>query len=159
MRRLVALLAVVVAALAAAGCAGGPVGPSTAPLSDGTEVSPQRYLGDVDAAAATIREFSGHLDEIAPVARPAELRDLAPRMAATVQRARAVVERLESQRLADARLESQRERALPALRETLAAMLAVTTRAAAGQAGATSRAADDFREAVARLRALGTPVG
>lgn len=156
-RSALAVLLSVCFAAVVAGCAGGPVGPSTAPVSDGTEVSAQRYLADADAAATALGDFSEQLERIGPVARPAVLREVAPDLAVVLQRANAVVERLESQRLADARLESQRERAVPRLRDALTAMLAVTTRAAAGEPRPVVAAVRDFRDAVERLRELGAP--
>jgi high-affinity K+ transport system ATPase subunit B len=150
-----ALAAVLAITLAGAGCGGGALAPSTAPVAEGTEVTSQRYLTDVDAAAAAIREFSDRLEAIGPVARPAQLRAVAPELAAALQRANAIAGRIEAQRLADARIEAQRAAASPLLGEVVSAMADVTTRAAAGEAAPTVSAIEEFREAVDRLRALG----
>lgn len=146
-------MAVLVAVLLA-GCGGDSLGPSAATLADGSEVSPRQYLADVDAAAAAMREFSDELEQIGPVARPAALRALAPAMAVPLQQADTAVARLKAQRLADARLEAQRQRAVPVLERIVAAMTGATTRAAAGQPEATAAAIDAFGTALEDLRAL-----
>ena len=151
------LLLVLVAAVAAvslAGCGGSSLGPSAATLADGSEVSPRQYLADVDSAAVAIRDFSDVLEQIGPVARPATLRELAPTMAVPLQQADTAVARLKAQRLADARLEAQRQRAVPVLERVVAAMTGTTTRAAAGQPEATAAAVAAFGAAVEELRAL-----
>jgi hypothetical protein len=142
-------------ALGAAGCGDGALAPSTAPVAEGTEVSSQRYLADVDAVAAEIRAFSDQLEEIGPVARPAVLREIAPDLAVALQRADAIADRLDAQRLADARLEAQRAEASPVLADIVAAMVDVTTLAAAGEPAPAVAAIEDFRDAVERLRELG----
>lgn len=142
-------------AIGAAGCGDGALAPSTAPVAEGTEVSSQRYLADVDAVAAEIRAFSDQLEEIGPVARPALLREIAPDLAVALQRADAIADRLDAQRLADSRLEAQRAEASPVLADIVAAMVDVTTLAAAGEPAPTVAAIEDFRDAVARLRELG----
>jgi hypothetical protein len=144
---------------AAAGCGNGPVGPSTAPLSEGTEVSSQRYLADVDATAASLREFSALLEGVPTPATPASLRAIAPDLAATYARTRAIVGRLRNQRLADARLERQRALAVPALDEVLTAMDRVFTPASRGQVAQTAAAVEEFRRALEALSAVGGTPG
>lgn len=154
-RRAGAVAVALAIALGTAGCGDGPLPPSTAPVAEGSEVSSQRYLADADAVAAEIRAFSDLLEDIGPVARPARLREIAPDLAAALQRADAIADRLEAQRLADARLEAQRAEASPVLADIVAAMVDVTTRAAAGEPVPTVAAIEDFRDAVGRLRELG----
>ncbi len=147
-------LAAALVAVMLAGCGGDSLGPSAATLADGSEVSPRQYLADVDTAAAAIRDFSGELEQIGPVAHPAALRELAPSMAVPLQQADTAVARLKAQRLADSRLEAQRQRAVPVLERIVVAMTGATTRAAAGQPEATAAAIDAFGAAVEDLRAL-----
>jgi hypothetical protein len=144
-------------ALGGAACGDGSLEVATAPLPDGAEVPSQRYLADVDAAAAAIRDFAAVLDRVGPVARPARVRALAPGMGEAVGRANAMVDRLAAQRLADARLEAQRERALPVLREVVAAMRAVAEASAAGDAAGVTAGVAEFRAALERLEPLGGP--
>ena len=134
-----------------AGCTGEPMAPSTAPVSDGSQVSAQRYLADSAAFAAVVRDFAGRLEHLGPVARPAGLREAAPDLAAALQRADALAERLAGERLQDARLEAQRARVAPRAAAVVAAMVEVTTHAAAGEAPQTVAALDRFRAAVTAL--------
>lgn len=156
-RRAAAVAVVLAVALGGAACGDESLAPSTTPVAEGTQVTSQRYLADVDAAATAIRAFSDQLEAIGPVARPAQLRAIAPDLAAALQRANAIAGRIEAQRLADARLEAQRAEASPLLASIVDAMADVTTRAAAGQPEPTVAAIEEFRDAVERLRSLGAP--
>ena len=120
------------AALAAAGCGGGSLDASTAPLTDGTQVSPQRYLADTSAAAAAVSDFSEILSELAPTARRPALLAASGRLEDALDRTVAVGGRIGAQRLEDRRLEAQRQRAAAALDAVIAEMSLVADAAAAG---------------------------
>lgn len=153
MRRAGPLAALLCAlALAGAGCGGDPLGPSTATVADGTQVSAQRYLADSDEAAAAVSAYSAVLERVGPVARPLALRALAPELADIVRRARVAHGRLMAQRLEDARLEEQRAEVVPLLGEVVAAMEQFAAEAAAGRPVLAAAAAERFSEAVEALR-------
>ena len=95
----------------AAGCGGGSLAPDTTPLGEGTQVSPQRYLADTDAAGAAVAEFTRDLTTVGNVATPEALTRAAPALRATLQDAEALSQRLSAERVEDTRLEAQRARA------------------------------------------------
>ena len=98
-------------------------------------------------------EFTRALDAVGQVATPAALARAAPGLRTALAGAEPIAERLSAERLEDARLEDQRARAADALANVLAAMRLATD--AAGDAGpqAFVAAVDDYRDAVAALRA------
>lgn len=131
----------------------------TTPLSDGTQVSPQRYLADTDAAAAAVAEFTRDLATVGAVATPEALGRAAPELRASLAGAEALSQRLSAERLEDARLEAQRARAAGALEGVVAAMRAAADEAAAGRPTRFVRAVDDYSNAIAALRAAGEADG
>lgn len=139
---------------ALAGCGGGSLDASTAPLSDGDQVSPQRYLADTSAAAAAINDFSSILGDVAPVARRAALVAVAPRLDAARDRAAAIADRIDAQRLEDRRLEDQRSRAAVALSEVVVGMTLVSDAAAAGEPATMEAVSGRYAASVDDLRAL-----
>lgn len=120
-------------------------------------MSPQRYLADVSGAAAAVSDFSAALEAVGEVARPAALRRAAPRLRSALERASALGGRLSAQRLADRRLEVQRDRAADTLDGVLAAMREVVASAEAGDGARAADAADAYATAVGELRSM-TPV-
>lgn len=142
----------------AAGCGSeGSLAPSTAPLREGTQVSPQRYLADAAAAAAAVSDFSIALASVGEVARPVTLRRAAPELRASLERVAALSARLDAQRLQDRRLEVQRDRAADALDAVLTAMTQVVEAAEAGDGAAAAAAAGEYSTAVGVLRSLAPP--
>lgn len=141
-------------AVAVAGCGGGSLDASTAPLSTGDQVSPQRYLADTSAAAAAVSDFSAILEEVAPVARKAAVLAVAPRLDAALTRAAAIAGRIDAERLEDRRLEAQRARAATALDDVIVAMTLVSGAASAGQPGKLAAFADQYAGSVNALRSL-----
>jgi hypothetical protein len=137
----------------APGCGSDSLGPATTPLSEGVQVSPQRYLADTDAAAAAVARFTESLEAVGAVATRPSLAQAAPGLRAALDDAEAAAQRLEAERLEDARLEAQRARAAEALEQVLAAMRLATAAAAAGQPQRFVAAVDDYSNAVAGLRA------
>ncbi len=127
----------------------------TTPLSDGTQVSPQRYLADTDAAAAAVAEFTRDLATVGSVATPEALERAAPELRASLAGAEALSQRLSAERLEDARLEAQRARAAAALEDVVAAMRTAADEAAAGRPTRFVQAVDDYSNAIAALRAAG----
>jgi hypothetical protein len=127
----------------------------TTPLSDGTEVSPQRYLADTDAAAAAVAAFTRDLGAVGAVATPEALERAAPALRQSLAAAEALSERLSAERLEDARLETQRERAAAALAGVVTAMRAAADEAAAGRPTRFVQAVDAYSNAVAALRVAG----
>jgi hypothetical protein len=140
-----ALLALTLAAALAAGCGGSSGGPSTAPLTTGAEIGAHEYLADTDAAAAAARAFVATLERAGPRLSPAALRLAAPDLRRSYLRMRALAGRLSAGRLADTRLESQRERAAPLVAAVVTRMGQVVDAAEHG----------DPRAAAAAARALG----
>jgi hypothetical protein len=117
-------------------------------------VSPQRYLTDTAAAAAAVNEFSDALGTLGPEARPAPLRRVASRLEEPLGRTSALADRLAAARLADRRLEAQRERAADALASVVEAMQEVVDAARAGDPEAAEAASTEFATAVGELRSL-----
>ncbi|WP_217923395.1 hypothetical protein [Miltoncostaea oceani] len=142
--------------MAAAGCGGGgaSLAPSTAPLTDGTEVSPQRYLADTAAAAAAVNAFSDALSDVGATARPATLRRVARELQEPFDTTVAISERLAAARLQDRRLEAQRGRAAPLLADVVDAMTLVVNAAEAGDPEAAEVASTEFSTAIGELRKL-----
>jgi len=140
--------------LVAAGCGGSSLEASTAPVSDGAQVSPRRYLADTVAAASGISEFSAALADAGPTATKARLRAVVNRLQAPLAQTTAVAERLGAERLADRRLEAQRASASSALDRVVVAMTAVASAAALGDPAAVETAATDFATAVGDMRSL-----
>lgn len=124
------------------------------PLSDGSTVSPQRYLADTSAAADAVNDFSSILSEVAPVARRAPLQAIAPRLDDARDRAAAIADRIDAQRLEDQRLEAQRARAAGVLSEVVVAMTLVSDAAAAGEPKAVEAVAGRYAASVDDLRSL-----
>lgn len=117
-------------------------------------MSPQRYLADTSAAAAAINDFSSILGDVAPVARRAALVAVAPRLDAARDRAAAIVDRIDAQRLEDRRLEDQRSRAAVALSEVVVGMTLVSDAAAAGEPATMEAVSGRYAASVDDLRAL-----
>lgn len=137
-----------------AGCGGGSLDASTAPLAEGAQVSPQRYLADTSAAAGAVDDFSAILAEVAPVARRAALVALAGRLDAARDRAAALADRLDAQRLEDRRLEEQRARAAAALSDVVVGMTLVSDAAAAGEPEIVEAATARYARSVGDLRSI-----
>lgn len=143
--------------LAAAGCgASAPV--ATAPLEEGRQISPQRFLADSSSAATAIRDFAAILAEVGPVATPARLTAVADRLTDPVERARLMSQRLSAARLADRRLEEERRRVAPPLVDAVQAMDSVLAAARSGDSDAAA-ASRRFAAAVDVLRDRGAPAG
>lgn len=142
----------------AAGCGGGDasLAPSTAPLEEGTEVSPQRYLADTTAAAEAVNAFSARLRRVGAEARVPALRRAAPDLEAAYERTARIADRLEAARLRDTRLERQRAEAAVALQDVVGAMSLVVVAARRGAPADAENAATGFTAAVAALRGLST---
>jgi hypothetical protein len=137
--------------LAAAGCgASAPV--ATAPLEEGRQISPQRFLADSSSAATAIRDFAAILAEVGPVATPARLTAVADRLTDPVDRARLMSQRLSAARLAD------RRRVTPPLVDVVRAMDSVLAAARSGDSDAAA-ASRRFAAAVDVLRDRGAPAG
>lgn len=118
------------------------------------QVSPQRYLADSSAAAGAVNDFSAILAEVAPVARRAALVAIADRLDASRDRAAAIADRLDSQRLEDRRLEDQRARAAAALSEVVVGMTLVSDAAASGEPKTVEAVAARYARSVDDLRSL-----
>lgn len=136
------------------GCGGDSLGPVTATLPEGAQVSPQRYLADSDAAAAAVADFSRALGAAGPVATKARLQRVAPSLHPPLERAALISQRLNAERLEDARLEAQRMRAGAALDRVVAAMRAVADAADAGASTRAVAATAGFAAAVENARSL-----
>lgn len=117
-------------------------------------MSPQRYLADSDAAAAAVADFSRALTAVGPVATKARLQQVAPSLQPPLERAAQISQRLDAERLEDARLEAQRVRAAAALDRVVATMRAVADAAGAGAPKRAVAAAADFAAAVENARSL-----
>jgi hypothetical protein len=140
----------------AAGCGGGgSLAPDTTPLGEGTQVSPQRYLADTDAAGAAVAEFTRDLTTVGAVATPEALTRVAGSLSATLQDAEALSQRLTAERVEDTRLEAQRVRAAAALEDVVAAMRLATDAASGSRPTRFVQAVDAYSDAVAALRAAG----
>jgi chromosome segregation ATPase len=94
------------------------------------------------------------LAEIAPQPRPAQLKAIADDLAEARDRATVMARRLDAERLQDQRLENQRERAVAALDEVVAAMDALEAAARRGDRAAAATASQRFSAAVGKLRGL-----
>jgi hypothetical protein len=114
-------------------------------------VEPQRYLADSAGAAAAIRDFSEKLAAIGPTATRARLRAAAPELGPPLERAARLSARLGAERLADHRLEAQRERVTPLLAEVVTAMTEVNSASAAGEPRRAVPAIRRFTQAVSAL--------
>jgi len=145
---------VALVAAAAAGCGGGSLDASTTPLTEGAQVSPQRYLADTSAAVSAVNDFSEVLAELAPTPRRPAMLALAPRLEDALDRTVAIAGRIEAQRLEDLRLEAQRERASAALDGVIAEMSLVADAAAAGDPAGMAGAAGRYASSVGDLRSL-----
>ena len=139
----------------ATGCGGGSLAPDTTPLGEGTQVSPQRYLADTDAAGAAVAEFTRDLTTVGNVATPEALTRAAPALRATLQDAEALSQRLSAERVEDTRLEAQRARAAAALEDVVAAMRQATDAASGSRPTRFVQAVDAYSDAVAALRVEG----
>ena len=118
-------------------------------------MSPQRYLADTDAAAAAVADFTRDLQAVGAVATPEALARAAPALRESLGAAEALSQRLSAERLEDARLETQRERAAGALAGVITAMRVAADEAAAGRPTRFVQAVDAYSDAVAALRAAG----
>ncbi|MDX6645075.1 MAG: hypothetical protein QOK40_802 [Miltoncostaeaceae bacterium] len=116
----------------------------------------RQYLADAAAVAAAVRDFAAVLASAGPRATPAGLRGVTPSLVGALRRAEAAAAQLETGRLADERLEAQRERTLPALTSVLTAMRDVARAARFGKAAATAAATGRLGAALAALRASGS---
>jgi hypothetical protein len=139
----------------APGCGGESLGPVSTPVSDGTEVSPQRYVAATAAAAAAVAAFSRDLAGVGAGATRPALQRTAPALRASLSAAAVQSQRLSAERLEDARLEEQRSGAAAALATVVSAMTAATEAAEGGRPALFVRAVDDYSNAVAALRAAG----
>ena len=139
-------------ALLAAACGGGTLESSTAPLEDGTRVSPRGYLADTAAAAEAVSDFVVVTRSIGDVARAPRLREVAPELREPLARATALARRLDAARLEDARLEEQRRLAAAALGQVVRAMERTTAAADAANPVGVAAAVEDLDAAVAELR-------
>ena len=147
------LAAALAAIVLATGCGAESLGPSTATLPEGTEVPPKRYLADAVEASDAVADFGTVLAEGGTVARREALLALAPRLELALGRLMVAHQRLGAARLADRRLEDQRQRAVELLQPVVDAMRRVTQAAEDGQAARASTASDALAAAVAALRA------
>jgi hypothetical protein len=126
-------------------------------VSDGTQVSSQRYLADTAGAVAAVADFSAVLSSLAQEPRPAELRAAAAGLAAARDRAALLADRLGAERLEDQRLERQRAASSAALVTVVAAMDDLTAAAGRGDVDAAAAASGKFSRAVGELRTLPAP--
>ncbi len=113
---------------------------------------PKRYLADAVEAGDAVSDFGAALAEGGTVARRETLLALAPRLELALGRLMVAHQRLGAARLADRRLEDQRQRAVELLDPVLAAMQGVTQAAEQGQPGRAAAASEDLVAAVAALR-------
>lgn len=134
------------------GCGGGSLEPTTSPLTEGAEVSPQRYLADSVGAAGAVQSFWTLTAQLGPAPTPAELRAAAPALAAQRDAVRAAADRLDAAQLADQRLETQREDAVRGLELVLAAIDQVVAAAEAGNPDALAMARERLAAAITSLR-------
>lgn len=123
-------------------------------MPEGATVSPQRYLADTVAAAAAVSAFSDVLAEAGPVARRPVLLALHTRLDEAYDRAQAIADRIDNERLEDRRLESQRSRASGSLQDVVVAMNVASDIAGTGDAAAMKGAAARYGRAVQNLREL-----
>jgi hypothetical protein len=141
----------------ATGCGAESLGPSSATLAEGTEVPPKRYLADAVEAADALADFGTVLAEGGTVAEREALLRLAPRLRLALGRLMVAHQRLGAERLADHRLEQQRERAAELLDPVLVAMRRLVDAAEAGQPGRAAAASATLATTVSRLRAEAEP--
>src|SRR6266508_5133586 len=112
-RRRLAILGVLAAALAIlAGCGGSEIGAPTAAVAPGTQISAQAYLAAAAAEAEAARDFVAALNAAGPRLTAARLKARATELDGALQRAAVAGEQLAAGRLADRRLEEQRQRAV-----------------------------------------------
>jgi hypothetical protein len=138
--------------LLAAGCGGGSLDAETAPLEGGAAISSQRYLADSAGATEAIEEFLVVARELGDDPTEAELERAAEALAAPLERARAISERLQAATLDDARLERQRERISDALGEVVRQMDRFTTAAELGKRRLIALVSRDLSNDLAALR-------
>jgi hypothetical protein len=136
----------------ATGCGAPSLGPSSTTLPEGTEVAPKRYLADAVEAADAVADFGTILADGGTVAERETLLGLAPRLRVAVGRLMVAHQRLGAERLADRRLEQQRERAVELLAPVLQAMQRLAQAAEDGQPGRAAAASTTLSTAVAALR-------
>lgn len=153
LRRLCAA-AVLAGALVASGC-GGSAAPPTSTLADATRVSSERYLADLAAGASAMRAFVDVMEELQRPATAASLKREATRFDPSLVQARLVGQRLSAARLADSRLEGQRERIAPLYADVLTAMERLREAAATGDTDEAQRAVTTLRRTILDLRAAG----
>jgi hypothetical protein len=147
-----ALLAGFAALAVVGGCGAESLGPSTAPLADGTEIAPQRYPADVVEAGDAVSDFGAVLARGGTVARRDALLAVAPDLRAALGRVELVQRRLDAARLVDQRLEAQRGRAAALLVPVVSAMRAVAEAAEQGRPGAAAAASEELARATGALR-------
>lgn len=151
------VLLLVGVALLLGGC-GTPSAPvATAPLEDGTSVSPRRFLADAAAAAAAVRDFADVLDRAGPEATPARMGAAARDLPEPLERARLMVRRLSAARLVDQRLEAERVRVVPRLSAVIETMDAVLKAARNSDAEAMAIASTRLAAALDAARTAGAP--
>lgn len=144
-------------ALLFGGC-GAPSAPvATAPLDDGTSVSPRRFLADAAAAAAAVRDFAIVLDKAGPEATAVRMAAAARDLPEPLERARLMVRRLSAARLVDQRLETERARVAPPLLAVVEEMDTVLEAARDSDAEAMARASRRFAAALEAARTAGAP--
>lgn len=132
--------------------------PPAGTVSDGTEVSPQRYLADTVAGAAAIREFGVALDALGAGPDADQVEAAAPDLDAALANAELIAQRLDAESLADARLETQRRAAAAAYRRVVEQMRRVVDEAQAGRPVRLAEAVAEYQTAVDALRdELGEP--
>lgn len=143
------------ALLLVGGCGTSSAPVATAPLDEGTTVSPRRFLADAAAAAAALRDFATVLTKAGPEATPVRMAAAARDLPEPMNRARLMVQRLSAAKLVDQRLEAERARVAPALSVVIGAMDAVVVAARDGDATAMVRASTRFSAALDAARTAG----
>ena len=138
-------------ALALLGC-GNSTDPPMSTVSEGTTVDADRYLADSAAGAAAVRAFVAELATVESPATPERLKEVAPRLAPPLATATLVGQRLSAERLADRRLDEQRERNAAAYAGTVSAMQRVHQASQDGNPVAVKSASEDLDRSLDVLR-------
>jgi hypothetical protein len=147
---------VVAVGLLLAGC-GTPSAPvATAPLEDGSFISPQRFLADVSAAAEAVSDVAAAIRDAGPAATPSGMAAVSEALVEPLGRARLMAQRLAAARLEDRRLEEERARVVPALSQVVSATDDLVQAARAGDAQRTVTAGARLATAVEALRTAGS---
>ncbi len=159
LRRLV-ICGSVAAALAAlvvlAGCGGSQVGAPTEAVAPGTQITARQYLAATAAEAAAARDFVTALNAAGPLLSAAKLKARSADLEQALDRASVAGRQIAGGRLADRRLEEQRQRAVPRVQAAVAAMRRAASAAKVGNPRAAARAATDLGSALDALREANT---